>query len=120
MNVGSIPLLFGLWLLKDTTISEISYYGGVVIKTNTKGSVRLKTILNKGTKCVACGVEGTHFTIDRERNGTLFHLNLRTADGTLMTKDHIIPKSKGGKKSLYNMQPMCATCNTKKGNKLVV
>ena len=34
-----------------------------------------------------------------------------------MTKDHIIPKSKGGKDILDNFQTMCFECNTKKGNK---
>lgn len=35
-----------------------------------------------------------------------------------MTKDHIIPKSKGGKDELNNYQTMCVICNVKKGNKI--
>ena len=36
-----------------------------------------------------------------------------------MTKDHIIPKSKGGKDSLKNLQPMCIRCNEAKGSKII-
>ena len=35
----------------------------------------------------------------------------------LITKDHIIPKSKGGKDKLDNYQTMCVRCNKRKGNK---
>lgn len=37
----------------------------------------------------------------------------------MMTKDHIIPVSKGGKNTLENYQTMCRKCNVQKGNKLV-
>lgn len=33
-----------------------------------------------------------------------------------MTIDHIIPKSKGGKDTLDNLQPMYPQCNTLKGD----
>jgi hypothetical protein len=34
----------------------------------------------------------------------------------LMTKDHIVPKSKGGANALYNYQPMCSHCNAEKAD----
>jgi 5-methylcytosine-specific restriction endonuclease McrA len=35
----------------------------------------------------------------------------------MMTKDHIMPKSKGGKNHFDNYEPMCSDCNTEKADK---
>jgi 5-methylcytosine-specific restriction enzyme A len=49
-----------------------------------------------------------------------YHLNLYhlSEDGkeTMMTIDHIIPKSKGGGNKISNLQTMCYDCNFAKGN----
>lgn len=84
-------------------------------------SVRLNTF-KKGTVCVRCGIKGTHFWAERQHHGNTlkFHLNMygtnTNGHEVLMTKDHILPKSKGGKNSLDNMQTMCIVCNQYKGN----
>jgi len=50
------------------------------------------------------------------------HLNLfyKTTDGrlTLMTQDHILPKSRGGSDRQDNLQTMCSPCNNRKGDKM--
>lgn len=79
-------------------------------------SLRYSTFFQKGTKCVCCGKEGTHFRLDVERNvdpesTNRRHFNLYAEDGTLMTKDHIIPKSLGGEDCVENLQTMCKDCN---------
>lgn len=80
-------------------------------------SLRYMTFYQKGCKCVVCGKEGTHFTLDSGAdNPDRKHFNLRADDGTLMTRDHIIPKSRGGREHISNMQTMCVDCNKAKGN----
>jgi len=44
-----------------------------------------------GNRCLRCGSEGP------------------------LTRDHVQPKSRGGDESLANMQPLCRSCNSKKG-----
>lgn len=85
-------------------------------------SLRYMTFYQKGTKCVCCGKEGAYFQLDQDRNGENAdirrHFNLYAEDGTLMTKDHIIPKSRGGRDHISNMQTMCCVCNKAKGNRM--
>ena len=82
-------------------------------------SLRYKTFYQKGCKCVVCGKEGTHFKLCGDVTTKRRHFNLYAEDGTLMTKDHIVPKSRGGQNLVSNMQTMCTTCNTAKGNDFV-
>jgi len=93
-------------------------------------SDRYKTFFTKGFTCVNCGIIGTRWALERHvsHNGKIdpnnnpdgrYHLNLYAIkDGKeiLMTKDHIVPVSLGGKNYIDNYQPMCTICNQKKGN----
>lgn len=95
-------------------------YDGHIVKMNSTRYFCFKT---HGTKCVNCGIIGTRFALERviHSNTEKYHFNLYAVkkDGSevMMTKDHIIPKSKGGSNKLDNLQPMCIKCNSKKGNK---
>jgi len=83
-------------------------------------SDRLRLFKEKGTTCVTCGAEATHFLMETFNEKTRPHLNLyKIVDGEqdlLFTKDHIHPLSKGGADELYNLQTMCRLCNLAKGN----
>lgn len=46
-----------------------------------------------GNKCLCCGVNG---------------------DEVALTRDHVVPLSKGGTDDISNIQPLCASCNSKK------
>lgn len=83
-------------------------------------TMRLQVFAAKGTTCTVCGVKGTVFYKERNTPGS-WHLNLygTLPDGVevLMTRDHTIPRSKGGPDTLDNQEPMCHTCNNGLGHK---
>jgi len=101
-------------------------------------------------KCVRCGIAGLYFAKERSAkmvktpiegtgrhsityralNGerSSWHLNLYAlktlpngqVKEMLMTKDHILPKARGGQDIMSNYQTMCQTCNGHKADKLVI
>ena len=90
---------------------------GDIIKGNSQ---RFQTFFTKGFKCSCCGIEGKYFAKEQDPNAARYHLNLYAIDDdgeeVLMTKDHIIPWSKGGKDDISNYQTMCEKCNINKSN----
>ena len=107
-------------LLGEDTLKET----GELIKSDSiefngyqiyKDSWRYRTFYQKGLRCACCGRIGTYFKLKADsKNIERAHFNLFSEDGTLMTKDHIIPKSKGGPDCIENFQTMCEECNKKK------
>jgi 5-methylcytosine-specific restriction endonuclease McrA len=86
-----------------------------LLQTKYSNHRRLQVFAKKGTTCVRCGVQGVHLMSSIDPGGG-YHVDLFTADFTLMTIDHIVPRSKGGGSTLANYQPMCQYCNSRKGN----
>lgn len=93
---------------------------GDLIKGNSQ---RFQTFFTKGLKCIHCGIEGKYFAKEITKDDKRYHLNLYAIDNNgkevLMTKDHIIPYSKGGPNKLSNYQTMCIKCNVAKGSKIL-
>jgi len=83
-------------------------------------SDRYKTFKTSGTNCVYCGLEGKFFRKEKafSQDTESWHLNLYGYDEdgkeVMLTKDHIVPKSKGGKNNISNYQTLCYKCNREK------
>ena len=76
-------------------------------------------VFKNNNKCASCGLEGTKLILDLNPGDKSPHFNLYgEEDGrlVLMTKDHIVPRSKGGENVIDNYQTMCSICNNLKGN----
>ena len=78
----------------------------------------------KGLYCYACNLEGSYFAIELVASDSYsgYSLNLygkrSCGKEEYFTKDHVLPKSFGGKDSIQNYKTMCWPCNAKKGNKI--
>ncbi len=87
-----------------------------------KMSSQRYAVFKKSLTCVGCGLTGSFFAVEQDFLPTdHYYLNLYAVNENgrevLMTKDHILPKSKGGKSIISNYQTMCVDCNGMKGNK---
>ena len=80
-------------------------------------------LFKQNRRCVCCGLEGKYLALEQCRckdEESLFHFNMygiRDGKEVLFTKDHIVPKSRGGKNTLSNYQTMCVRCNAEKGSR---
>ena len=86
---------------------------------------RYKCFLNKGYQCYMCKVKASYFALEKvsssSYDGYAINLYAKKENGKdeYFTKDHLIPKSLGGKNDLSNYDTMCWTCNRKKGSSLL-
>lgn len=85
------------------------------------GGLRLRTFRDKGLCCAYCGLNATHFALERCMGQTKDkkpHLNLwgYTDQGKeiLFTHDHVHARSLGGADDISNSVTACEKCNSKK------
>ena len=116
-RLGTVPVE---QVMKAIAKGESFEYEG--IQCSTSGN-RLLTYHRYGMKCCVpgCTAHGQYFAIEKAANDrdSKYHLNLYcmlNGQEVMMTSDHRIPKSRGGRDSLDNRQPMCYKHNAEKGN----
>jgi 5-methylcytosine-specific restriction endonuclease McrA len=103
---------------KDRKARKYKEINGVMVKMTSQRYA----VFQKSLACAKCGIVGSFFAIERPifPENVKYHLNLYAIDKdgneVLMTKDHILPRSKGGHNNLSNYQTMCYPCNFEKGN----
>lgn len=105
--------------IKDKNYGEKEYDGKMVKMYSHRYQL---FAMGGGLKCVKCGIEGEYFALESsDPMSGKYHFNLYGHDKegkeVLMTKDHKIPKAKGGPDHIDNYQVMCSDCNGKKGIK---
>lgn len=72
-------------------------------------------------KCFRCGVEATHFIIERHKNNVGWPYNLNVYAGNkMLTWDHILPKSHGGSNDPINARCACSKCNETRGSDMTL
>jgi 5-methylcytosine-specific restriction endonuclease McrA len=120
-RLGTISLMEGLNRLALARSGQLPQDQFILGTKVGFSSNRIQTYLIHGVSCVDCGVQGTHFAVERKHPYEGWHLNLygikgRKRNEVMITSDHVVPKSKGGADDLSNRQPMCFNCNIRKSN----
>ena len=121
-SIISDPLDFLQHVEMHHAKKDFMHMNGVSIKL---GSDRYKVFKFKGLTCSHCQKVASFMAIEtfKIKSETLsYHINLygydEQGEEILFTKDHIVPKSKGGADLFDNYQTMCTVCNAKKGSKI--
>lgn len=99
--------IFRYSVLKEEPLSKLENF--------SRSVKQLKLYVEKGCVCVKCGAEGSRLVLGEAKDGSK-HWVVCTRDLVPLTKDHIVPRSLGGKNHIDNYQPMCAPCNYHKGD----
>lgn len=76
-------------------------------------------VFKSNQNCVSCGLQGKYMILDISPGDMYPHFNFYAEENgrlVLMTKDHIVAKSKGGTNDLSNFQTCCAVCNNLKAD----
>jgi len=117
------------FVYKSSNILDASKKKRFIELNNFKVKINSKRLicLFKNNICCFCGKQGVFWILESHIEEKP-HLNLYSYDPDyqfndgliLMTRDHIIPSSKGGADNLNNSQTLCELCNTQKADKIYI
>jgi 5-methylcytosine-specific restriction endonuclease McrA len=66
-------------------------------------------------------VYGTIYLLDKKKIAKLYNQPCSYCGGTEnISLDHVVPIARGGNHSIGNLMPLCRSCNSSKGKKLLV
>lgn len=106
-----------------TAVKKERHWNGVHVSPPSAKSL-YSALVQKGSplKCWNCGAPAHAFVLARETQSheKLCLKLLAIKDNTLLelTRDHIIPKSKGGSNAVKNLRVGCAPCNNSRGDEM--
>lgn len=109
-------------MAKESVKHEMTYEQGIILATAHAPSTTKRAMMIKKTPfCNCCGISATVARLKKSANGNCFWSFYGNAadENTLLTIDHIIPRSKGGKSTDENLQILCKRCNSVKGNLVI-
>lgn len=110
------PQEFLKYVDKDNKAKEFVVDG---VTYNIRMDTSRYFVFKNSIECAACGIKGTKIILEINQNDKSPHFNLYAEENgklVLMTKDHVLPRSKGGKNEMSNYKTLCAICNNLKGN----
>lgn len=110
-----IPVSVAIERVNLSQSRKFSYlYKGVMYEISISDTA--KTVA-RNPRCCFCGAEATKAFITEQQGkfGVKFFTE-KNGELILFTKDHKIPKSKGGRNSFNNYQTCCEICNRLKGD----
>jgi len=88
-----------------------------------KNNPNYMTAKNAKRRAVILGADGCYTAIEwqllKEQYGHRCLMCGKNEDEITLTADHVIPLSKGGSNDISNLQPLCLSCNSKKGTKVI-
>lgn len=88
---------------------------------NVRLNTRMKRLIKLGPTCLFCAKQAKYIVYGKPTWAQKHEVtDLYTEDFIPLTIDHIHPTSRGGTNAVKNIQCLCYSCNSNKGNKIGV